>query len=42
MTADPHSASETFTYVCGDCGRTWDTVFRVVVFADRDGLTSRA
>ncbi|GAA3043499.1 hypothetical protein [Streptomyces glomeratus] len=42
MTADPHSVSESFTYVCGDCGRTWDTVFRVVVFADRDGLTSQA
>ncbi|MEU6366741.1 hypothetical protein ABZ876_13685 [Streptomyces sp. NPDC046931] len=42
MTADPHSASETFTFVCGDCGRVWDMVFRIVCFTDRAGLTSQA
>ncbi|MFI9650402.1 hypothetical protein ACIHAA_29555 [Streptomyces sp. NPDC052040] len=42
MTADPHSVSETLTFVCEDCGRLWDAVFRVVFFTDQAGLTSHA
>jgi hypothetical protein len=43
MTAGrPESASETYTFVCGDCGHTWEALFRVTSFTGPGGSPSRA
>lgn len=42
MTADHAPASETFTFVCGHCGLTWDVLFRVTSFTGRGGSAGRA
>ncbi|AJE39423.1 hypothetical protein [Streptomyces nodosus] len=41
MTADSTSASTTYTFVCGDCGRVWDASFRITLFTDPSGRPSR-
>ncbi|MFD3839030.1 hypothetical protein ACFWWC_22645 [Streptomyces sp. NPDC058642] len=44
MTPEPRSVPETFAFVCGDCGHTWEAAFQVMFFTDpldASGLTTQ-
>ncbi|MFJ5173195.1 hypothetical protein ACIP68_05025 [Streptomyces griseoviridis] len=34
MTEQPHEVPETFTFVCGSCGQSWEATFRLLFFTD--------